>query len=209
MRRGLGGIGILLPLVVGGVIAFSVWCSAEENEVPVTGREQRVAIGVEQQEDLGEQAYADILNQEAAGIVESGEVVEMVQRIGADIEAAVGADDPGFEWEYTVIESPTLNAFCLPGGKVVVYTGIIELAGNEDRLATVMAHEIAHAIAQHGAERMLQQQLTEIAQTSLAASLSSPRRRAGPSSRSSARAPLTACCCLSAATTNRRPTTSG
>jgi metalloendopeptidase OMA1, mitochondrial len=173
MRRGLGGVGILAPLIIGGIIAFSVWCNAEEQDVPVTGREQRVAISEEDQEELGEQAYADILSQEAPQVVENGDVVEMVERIGADIAEAVGDDDPGFEWEFTVVDEPTLNAFCLPGGKVVVYTGIIELAGNEDRLATVMAHEVAHAIAQHGAERMLQEQLTQIAQTSLAASLAS------------------------------------
>jgi metalloendopeptidase OMA1, mitochondrial len=173
MRRGLGGLGVLLPLVIGGIIAFSVWCGAEEQEVPVTGRDQRVAISEEEQERLGEQAYADVLSQQRSAVVESGSAVEIVEEIGGRIAEAVGGDDPGFEWEFTVVESPELNAFCLPGGKVVVYTGIIELAGNEDRLATVMAHEVAHAIAQHGAERMLQQQLKQIAQTSIAVSLAS------------------------------------
>jgi len=72
------------------------------------------------------------------------------------------ADDPGFDWEFTLIVSPMQNAWCLPGGKVAVYSGILEVAQDEEGLAVVMAHEIAHAIAQHGAERMLQEQLTQV-----------------------------------------------
>ena len=60
----------------------------------------------------------------------------------------------GFVWEFNVVDDPTVNAWCMPGGKVVVYTGILDLATDDDLLATVMGHEIAHAIARHGNERM-------------------------------------------------------
>ena len=170
---GLKGIGLLLPILIGGGIALFMYCSAEEQDVPVTGRSQRVAISEEQQEDLGEQAYAQVLSENRGEVVSSGSDAEVVQRVGERIAEAVGDDDPGFEWEFTLIDAPEANAFCLPGGKVAVYTGILEVAQTEEGLATVMAHEIAHAIAQHGAERMLQEQLTQVALTSVSASLAS------------------------------------
>ena len=93
----------------------------------------------------------------------------MVQRVGERIAAV--ADDPGFAWEFTLVNSAEKNAWCLPGGKVAVYTGILEITQDEDGLAAVMAHEIAHAIAQHGAERMFQQQLTQIGLTAVSTTL--------------------------------------
>mgnify|MGYP001814795979 FL=1 len=69
------------------------------------------------------------------------------------------SDMPNLNWEFKLIESPQRNAFCLPGGKVAVYTGIMEVAKNEAGLAAIMGHEIAHAIARHGAERMTQAML--------------------------------------------------
>jgi predicted Zn-dependent protease len=76
-----------------------------------------------------------------------------------------------FEWEFRVIESKQVNAFCLPGGKVVVYTGILPVCEDEDGLATVMGHEIGHALAHHGAERVARQRLEQIGQVSVAGSL--------------------------------------
>jgi predicted Zn-dependent protease len=75
-----------------------------------------------------------------------------------------------FDWEVQVIDSPQVNAFCLPGGKIAVYTGIIPVARNQHALAAIMGHEIAHALLRHGAERMAQQKLVQIGQ--LAASVS-------------------------------------
>ena len=63
----------------------------------------------------------------------------------------------GFQWEFITVDDPTLNAWCMPGGKVCFYTGLIDLADNDDQLAAVMGHEVAHAIAKHGNERMSQQ----------------------------------------------------
>jgi predicted Zn-dependent protease len=95
-----------------------------------------------------------------SAVLRSGPEVDMVRSIGQRL--AKVADDPGFEWEFNVIRDDQVNAFCLPGGKVAVYTGLLPVAKNEDGLAAVMGHEIAHAIARHGAERMAHQKLVQI-----------------------------------------------
>ena len=79
---------------------------------------------------------------------------ELVQRVGQRIAAAAANDLPGAQWEFIVFDSPEANAFCLPGGKVGVYTGLLPIAKDEAGLATVIGHEVAHAAARHGAERM-------------------------------------------------------
>jgi predicted Zn-dependent protease len=112
-----------------------------------------------------------------------------VQRIGLRLAAA--SQDPEvlrilhmkpqkFNWEFRVIASRQVNAFCLPGGKVVVYTAILPVCKDEDGLATVMGHEIGHALAHHGAERIARKQLEEIGQMGVAASLNNmrPEKRA-------------------------------
>ncbi|MCI0586776.1 MAG: M48 family metallopeptidase [Planctomycetes bacterium] len=122
--------------------------------VPVTGRKQLSLYSEAEEASLGLQAYREILSD--AQIVASGPDVEMVRRVGSRIAAV--ADDPGFQWEFNLVKDDAMvNAFCLPGGKVAVYTGILPLTQTEEGLATVMGHEIAHAIARHGGERMSQQ----------------------------------------------------
>jgi Putative Zn-dependent protease, contains TPR repeats len=82
-----------------------------------------------------------------------------------------------FEWDVNVIESEQANAFCLPGGKMAVYTGLIPVAQNADAVAVVMGHEIAHALLRHGAQRMAQQKLTQIGQMAGAASGMDPQQQ--------------------------------
>ncbi len=163
----IGAAGLLLIALCG--FALFLYCRAEEQTVPVTGRSQKVAMSEKDQAKLGADAYAQVLNQEAGDVIRSGPEAEMVQRVGERIAAV--ADDPGFDWEFTLIESAEVNAWCLPGGKVAVYSAILGVAQDENGLAAVMAHEIAHAIAQHGAERMLQQQLTQIGLTAVSTTL--------------------------------------
>jgi predicted Zn-dependent protease len=136
-----------------------------QEEVPLTGRKQLVDLNREQEMALGYQSYRQILNQ--SQVVPSGQAVELVRDIGKRLAAV--AEDPGFEWEFNVVNSNQVNAFCLPGGKVAVYTGILPVAKNTDGLAAVMGHEIAHAIARHGAERIAHQKLVQIG--SLAANM--------------------------------------
>ncbi|MDX1951450.1 MAG: M48 family metallopeptidase [Verrucomicrobiota bacterium] len=80
----------------------------------------------------------------------------LVQRVGARIAQAAANDLPNAQWEFVVFESKEANAFCLPGGKVGIYTGILPITKDEAGLATVIGHEVAHASAHHGAERMSQ-----------------------------------------------------
>ncbi len=101
-------------------------------------------------------AYKEVLEKEP--VTKNERAVEVVRRVGKRI--ADVANQPDFQWEFNVIESETQNAFCLPGGKVAVYTGILPVCENEAGLAVVMSHEIAHAIARHGGERMNQQMIT-------------------------------------------------
>jgi metalloendopeptidase OMA1, mitochondrial len=85
----------------------------------------------------------------------------MVQRVGRRIADVAGKDLPNAQWEFVVFESPEANAFCLPGGKVGVYTGILPITKTDAGLAVVLGHEVGHAVAHHGASRMSQAQLTQ------------------------------------------------
>lgn len=163
----IGTAGLLLIALC--AFALFLYCRAEDQTVPVTGRHQKVAMSEEDQAKLGADAYNQVLQQDAANVVVSGPDAEMVQRVGERIAAV--ADDPGYEWRFTLIRSSEVNAWCLPGGKVAVYSGILPVTQDENGLAVVMAHEIAHAIAQHGAERMLQEQLTQVGLTAVSTTL--------------------------------------
>lgn len=106
-------------------------------------------------------------------MIQSGPAVDVVKRLAADLTTACNRPDVlehlqikkrEFGWEERVVRSPEANAFCLPGGKIVVYTGIFPIAATDAGLAAVMGHEIGHALASHGAERMAQQQMVQIGQ---------------------------------------------
>jgi len=134
-----------------GGMGLSVCCGCRST--PLTGRPQLVFIPKSMEMSLGEQSYADVISKSTPS--QNPAWVEAVQRTGQRIASVSNA--PGFQWEFRLLASPTQNAFCLPGGKVAIYEGIIPLCENEAGLAVVMSHEIAHALAHHGAERMSQQ----------------------------------------------------
>jgi predicted Zn-dependent protease len=120
--------------------------------VPESNRRALNFLPDGQMNSLGEQAFKDVLAKEK--ISNDPYLNEMVTRIGRRIADASGVK---FKWEFKVIDNAkTVNAFCLPGGKVAVYTGILSVAQNEGALAAIMGHEVAHATAKHGAERMSQ-----------------------------------------------------
>jgi metalloendopeptidase OMA1, mitochondrial len=117
---------------------------------------------------LGDQAYREVLAK--SKIEKDPRVNEVVRRIGERI--ATAADRPDYKWEFVVIDDPkTANAFALPGGKVAVYTGLFPVAQTEAGLATVMGHEVAHALARHGSERMSQQMGVQVIGTGIAVAL--------------------------------------
>ncbi len=147
----------MLPLVLFAIYGIYYFFSNRET-VPLTGRKQLVDMSREQESALGLQSYRQILRRER--VITSGQNAQTIKEIGRKLSAV--SEDPGFQWDYNLIDSPQANAFCLPGGKVAVYTGILPVAKNADGLAVIMGHEIAHAIARHGAERMAHQKLVQI-----------------------------------------------
>jgi len=165
----------LFPLLAFGLYMVFYYFHNQQT-VPITGRKHLVDTTLQQDAALGLQSYQQILT--TAQVVSSGEQADMVKRVGERLKKVV--EDPGFQWEFTLIQSNQVNAFCLPGGKVAVYTGILPIAQNENGLAVVMGHEIAHAIARHGAERMAQQKLVQLGTLVVGVSSSDmdPRQRA-------------------------------
>lgn len=119
---------------------------------PVTGRQYAVMSSLGEEMQLGAQSFAQIKQQET--ISRDPLANARVQRVGRRIADVVGNQLPGAQWEFVVFDSPELNAFALPGGKVGVYTGLLALANTDDELATVMGHEIGHVVARHGGKRM-------------------------------------------------------
>ncbi len=119
---------------------------------PVTGRRSLVLIPFEKEVALGEEAYREILKKEK--ISQDPQLTQIVERVGRQLAAVSPMSN--LEWEFTLIDSEKKNAFALPGGKVAIFTGILPVCANEAGLAAVMGHEIAHAIARHGAQRMSQ-----------------------------------------------------
>ncbi|MBI1353129.1 MAG: M48 family metalloprotease [Acidobacteria bacterium] len=148
-----------LPILL-FLLYLGYYFTANQEQVPITGRSQLVDMSREQEAALGVQSYQQILAEER--VVGSGAEVDLVREVGRRIAQAASTEDPGFEWDFNLIDSDQANAFCLPGGKVAVYTGILPIAQNPDGLAVVMGHEIAHAIARHGAERIAHQKLVQI-----------------------------------------------
>ncbi|MBI4517619.1 MAG: M48 family metallopeptidase [Deltaproteobacteria bacterium] len=135
---------------------------------PYTGRSQLVLVSESQEVQLGIDAYRQVLSK--AVLVQEAPVLALVRRVGERVQAA--ADKPDYKWEFNVIDDDSMiNAFALPGGKVAVYTGLFEVAQDEAGLAAVIGHEVGHALARHGAERMSQGQLAQIFGTGLALAL--------------------------------------
>jgi len=136
---------LIALLLVLGVVACET--------VPITGRSQLIVIPEGTEVKMGLDSYQQILSK--AKVSSEPRVVEQVTRVGRRIAEATGRAD--YQWEFKVIEDAQVNAFCLPGGKVAVYTGMLPVARDDAGLAAVLGHEVAHAIARHGGERMSQQ----------------------------------------------------
>ncbi len=126
--------------------------------VPYTGRSQFMMTSVSEENSLGDQAWREILSKER--VSNDAFYSNVLKECGTYIARV--ADRPDFKWEFRVLENPEVNAFCLPGGKVAVYTGLFKACTNEAELSAVVGHEVGHAIARHGGERMTQQLVQQI-----------------------------------------------
>lgn len=182
----------LLILLLFAAYGVYYWFSNQSVD-PVTGETVLIDknLSVEDEKALGLQAYQEILSQERPvdpNTRIAQEVRAIAQRLIAkvpEVEAALAAENNqpapthsrSFEWDVQVIQSEQANAFCLPGGKMAVYTGLVPVAQNEDAMAVVMGHEIAHALLRHGAQRMAQQKLTQVGQMAGAMSGMDPQQQ--------------------------------
>jgi predicted Zn-dependent protease len=167
MRKYAIGFSIVLSFVV-----FA--CST----VPITGRKQLSLIPASQMLSMSYSEYDGFLKSNKLST--NQEQIQLVEKVGGRIQKAVetyfaekGLSDQlkDYKWEFNLIESNEVNAWCMPGGKVVVYTGILPITQNEVGLAVVLGHEISHAVAQHGAERMSQGLLAQLGGTALSVAL--------------------------------------
>ena len=182
--NGMGLAVRMIPILI-GVVAVGMTMARGCQQGPF-GRVQIVAMDPAQEDKLGLQAFQEVLRD--ARVVEHGPAVEAVREIAKrliratdnpDFRQLIGTPIPKFTWELEVVDDQQVNAFCLPGGKIVVYTAILPVAETDAGLATVIGHEISHALAHHGAERMAQQQMVQIGLTSASASMGDmdPRSR--------------------------------
>jgi predicted Zn-dependent protease len=172
------GLGVrLIPILIGlAAVGFTMARGCQHGPF---GRMQLVApMNPEQESKLGLQAYQEVLS--TAHVLKHGPVVEAVRTVAKrlikatanpDFQQMIGISIPKFDWELEVVDDRQVNAFCLPGGKIVVYTAILPVAETDAGLATVIGHEISHALAHHGTERMAHQQIVQIGLTSLGASM--------------------------------------
>lgn len=136
--------------------------------VPETGRHRVTLFSEDEMAQMGAQAYAEETGKYR--VITGTPEAQMVQKVGRAIAAASGRD---YQWEFKLLDAPEeVNAFCLPGGKIAVYSGIFQVVQNESALATVVGHEVAHATSGHGNERMTQEQGVEIGLTAIQAALS-------------------------------------
>ena len=149
----------IAAIVVGVLLLFG----SHKQTTPVTHRTEHVQLSDAQQTQLGDQQYTKTLQQDRAEIVSSGPQYAEVQRVAKRIEAVAARDRPAFVWKVTLLRNNEANAYCLPGGKIVVYTGILPVTGIDAALATVLGHEVAHATAEHAAERIEREHLTNVA----------------------------------------------
>lgn len=160
-------------------IAISIFVVACTTNA-ITGRKQLSLVSDNQMQEMAVAQYQSFLTSNKVVASSQSKDAEMVKRVGSRIANAVTgfyqkngqADFSNYKWEYNLVQSDDVNAWCMPGGKIVVYTGILPVAQNEAALAVVVGHEVAHAVLQHGAERMSQGMVQQLGGVALSVALS-------------------------------------
>ena len=153
-------------VVLLAALAFAGCRTATE---PITGRPQFIITSPGNEARMGLSAWQEILKEE--NVNRDPAYNNALQRVGTALSQAV--DRPEYEWAFRVLEDDQANAFCLPGGKIAVYTGLFDYVRNDAELAAVVGHEIAHATARHGGERMSHAMLQNLGALGLSAALGS------------------------------------
>lgn len=160
------------------LMILNVFLFTSCSTVPVTGRSQLNLISSSEMQSMSYQQYDQFLTENKKS--SNQQQLDMVQSCGVRIQKAVeqyfaqnnmSEHLKGYQWEFNLVDDPQVNAWCMPGGKVVVYTGLLPVAQNETGLAVVMGHEIAHAVAEHGNERMSQQMVQQLGGTALSVAM--------------------------------------
>jgi len=161
------------------LIILTLWIAAC-SIVPLTGRRQLNLVSDSSVLTMSAQQYGEFMGSHE--VIRNTKEAATVKRVGLRVQDAVeryfaqhGMSDQlkGYAWEFNLVKSKEVNAWCMPGGKVVVYSGLLPIAGDEAGLAVVMSHEIAHAIAKHGNERMSQALLAQLGGVALSTALES------------------------------------
>jgi predicted Zn-dependent protease len=177
-RPGFGGLRLWVLLLFAGYAAF-YWFSNRSTDA-LTGESVLIDKGIspEDEKALGLQAYQEVLSQQPP-LPDDAEIARQVREISQrliakvpEVEDALAAEhglqaphvEQHFDWAVSVIPSDEVNAFCLPGGKIAVYTGLVPVAQDADAMAIVIGHEISHALLRHGAQRMTEQKLAQLGQ---------------------------------------------
>ena len=159
------------------IMASVISCSTN----PISGRSQLKLVPEQELQTMASTQYRDFLSQNRVVSSSSNRDAEMVVRIGRRITNAVqsylktnGQERlvEGWNWEYNLVDDKAANAWCMPGGKIVVYTGLLPISQNEAALAAVMGHEVSHAILQHANERVSQGLIQQLGGVALAVALS-------------------------------------
>lgn len=161
---------VIAPILIAAIFILVQYFGSESFTNPETGETVRVALNPEQENELGIQSFRSVLSQ--SKVIASGPEVDLVKRVVERLIPQVHEAARSYQWSAALIDSPDVNAFCLPGGKIAVYTGILPVTKNEAGLATVLAHEIAHATARHGAQRLFRERLIQTALQGFSGSLS-------------------------------------
>lgn len=161
-----------------GVVLISLLLTAC-GSVPITGRKQMLLVSDSEVLSASLSQYSEYMK--SAPLSTDKTKTDMVVRVGKKIAAAteaylkqngLGSEVSNFKWEFHLVKDDQVNAFCMPGGKIVVYEGLMKLVSSDDELAVVMGHEVAHAVAKHSNERMSQQLVTQYGAAILSEALS-------------------------------------
>lgn len=161
------------------LIAATTFVACSKN--PITGRSQAHLVSESELQAMATQQYQQFLSENRVVSTSADRDAEMVRRIGQRVANAItqyyrdkglGNDLDGYKWEFNLVQNQEANAWCMPGGKVVVYTGLLPITQNEAALAMVMGHEIAHAVLLHGNERMSQGLIQQLGGVALSVAVS-------------------------------------